>query len=214
MTTRTSARRRPLSEDRIVTAALRIVDRRGLDALTMRGVGQALGYAAMSLYKHVTSKQALLDLVIERVASEMQPPKPSASWEDRLRHVAGGWRRMALAHPHVFPLLAAGPRPSPAPLVPVIEATLGALREATNDDAATTSYFWAFLAYTTGALIAECAAAVGAAPPPLTAPNSVDPDMYPHLASLGPAFAVGDFAVEYRRGLEILIASAANRAAK
>ena len=50
----------PLSAHLIVAAALRIVDRRGLQPLTMRGVGEALGYEAMSLYKHVPGKQALL----------------------------------------------------------------------------------------------------------------------------------------------------------
>ena len=143
-----------------MAAALRIVDRRGLDALTMRGVGEALGYEAMSLYKHVPGKQALLDLVIERVASEMEPPDASASWDDQLRQLAGEWRRIALAHPHVFPLLATGPPPSPAALLPIIEATLAALREPAVDDESATSMFWAFLAYTTGALMAECAATV------------------------------------------------------
>jgi TetR/AcrR family tetracycline transcriptional repressor len=179
----------------------------------MRGVGDALGYEAMSLYKHVAGKRALLDLVIDRVASEMQPPEPSGPWEDRLRHIAGEWRQMALAHPHVFPLLAAGPPPSPASLVPVIDATLGALRDATVDDEATIGHFWAFLSYTTGALVAECAATVGAVSPSLSAPGTVDPDAYPHLAALRPALAACDFAVEYQRGLEILIASAAHRGA-
>jgi AcrR family transcriptional regulator len=196
-----------LSQDRIVTAALRLVDRRGLDALTMRGVGDALGYEAMSLYKHVAGKQALIDLVVERVAAEIQPPEPSASWADRLRHTAHEWRRVALAHPHVFPLLATGLLPSPASLAPV-EATLGALREAAIDDAAAIGYFWAFVAYMTGALIAECAATVGAGSPSLSVPETIDPDLFPHLTALGPALDACDFAIEYERGLEILIASA------
>ena len=69
-----------------------------------------------------------------RVAAELVPPDAGAPWADRLRHIAGEWRRIALAHPHVFPLLATGPPPSPAPLLPVIDATLGALRVATKDD--------------------------------------------------------------------------------
>lgn len=170
----------------------------------MRAVGQALGCEAMSLYKHVDDKQALLRLLVERVAAEMRPPDPTAAWDDRLRHTAREWRRVALAHPHVFPLLATAPPPSPAPLVPIIDATLGALREAANDEAAI-SYFWAFLAYTAGALIAECAAIAGDGPPSGSGPRAIDADRFPHLALLGPAIATTDLAAEYERGLEILI---------
>ena len=212
MPARMPTRRRPLSTDRIVAAALRIVDRRGLDALTMRGVGEALGYEAMSLYKHVPGKQALLDLVIERVASEMRPPDASASWDDQLRQLAGEWRRIALAHPHVFPLLATGPPPSPAALLPIIEATLAALREPAVDNQSATSLFWAFLAYTTGALMAECAATISSGTRSRSDPAAVDAGHFPHLAALGPALAAPHFATEYERGLEMFIASAAGGA--
>lgn len=206
MAARPSQRRPSLSRDRIVTAALRIIDRRGLTALTMRGVGDALGYEAMSLYKHVADKQALLDLVVERVIAETQPPEPDAPWEDRLRHTAHEWRRVALAHPHMFPLLATRLPASPAGLSPV-EATLGALRDAGLDDETAIGHFWAFVAYTTGALIAECAAATGSGMSSLSVPATIDPGAFPHLAELGPALGACDFAAEYERGLEILIAS-------
>jgi AcrR family transcriptional regulator len=207
VTQRTSPRRRPLSEDRIVSAALRIVDRSGLEALTMRAVGGALGYEAMSLYKHVANKQQLLQLVIERVAAELEGPVSSASWEERLRHIAREWRRVALAHPHVFPLLATAPPPSPASLLPIIDATIGALLEGTNDDEAAIGYFWTFVAYTSGALIAECNATIDAGPEPRPDPAALDPDSLPHLAALGPAVSACDFPVEYERGIETLIRS-------
>jgi AcrR family transcriptional regulator len=191
-----------------VTAALRIVDRRGLDALTMRAVGSTLGYEAMSLYKHVANKQELLNLVADRVVAELETPDVSATWQDRLRHIAGEWRRMALAHPHVFQLLATGPPPSPASLLPFIDAHLGALREATGDDAAAVSYFWTFLSYTTGALIAECAAIASTTPP--QPPTPVDPDALPHLAALREVLAGADLAEGYQRSIEILIASVSN----
>jgi len=207
MSSSSTKARRPLSQERIVTAALRIVDRRGIHALTMRGVGTALGYEAMSLYKHVAGKQALVDLVVERVAAEIQPPEPSAPWKDRLRHTAHEWRRVALAHPHVFPLLATGLLPSPATIAPV-EATLSALREGATDDQTAIGYFWAFIAYMTGALVAECAAMAGTGSPALSIPDTIDPGLFPHLVDLGPALDSCDFATEYERGLEILIASA------
>ncbi len=209
MNPKTPSRRRPLSEERIVDAALRIVDRRGLEALTMRAVGAALGYEAMSLYKHVANKQELVDLVAERVAGELVAPEVGAPWADRLRHVAGEWRRVALAHPHVFPLLATAPPPSPASLFPFIDATLGALREATADDETAVSFFWTFLSYTTGACIAECAATTSSVPPSLPPSGTVDPEVFPHLAALRAGLAASDFADGYERSIEILIASAA-----
>jgi AcrR family transcriptional regulator len=187
-----------------VTAALRIVDRLGLGALTMRAVGTALGYEAMSLYKHVANKQELLDLVVDRVVAELETPDVSAPWADRLRHIAREWRRLALAHPHVFQLLATGPPPSPASLLPFLDANLGALREATGDDEVAVSYFWTFLSYTTGALIAECSV-IATSPP--QAPATVDPDVFPHLAALRAELAGSDFADGYERSIEILIAS-------
>ena len=189
-----------------MTAALRIVDRRGLGALTMRAVGAALGYEAMSLYKHVANKQELLDLVVDRVVGELETPDGSAPWADRLRHIAREWRRLALAHPHVFQLLATGPPPSPSSLLPFIDANLGALREATGDDELAVSYFWTFLSYTTGALIAECAA-IASETSPRQAPATVDPDAFPHLAALRAELASADFADGYERSIEVLIAS-------
>ena len=121
---------------------------------------------------------------------------------------------MALAHPHVFPLLATGPPPSPAALVPTIEATLEHCTRRPGDDEATTGYFWTFLAYTTGALIAECAATVGSEPPSLSARGTADPDLFPNLARLGPALAACDFVVEFERGLDLLISAVGNRALK
>ncbi len=192
-----------------MTAALRIVDRQGMGALTMRAVGTALGYEAMSLYKHVANKQELLDLVVDRVVGELETPDGSAPWAERLRHIAGEWRRLALAHPHVFQLLATGPPPSPSSLLPFLDANLGALREATGDDELAVSYFWTFLSYTTGALIAECAA-IANAPSPPEAPATVDPDVFPHLAALRTELAAADFADGYERSIEILIASVSN----
>jgi AcrR family transcriptional regulator len=63
--------RRPLSRERVLRAAVELADERGLEALTMRNLGQALGVEAMSLYNHVTNKEAILDGVIEVVVGEV-----------------------------------------------------------------------------------------------------------------------------------------------
>ncbi|TML53867.1 MAG: TetR family transcriptional regulator, partial [Actinobacteria bacterium] len=62
--------RLPLSRDRILQAALELVDESGLDALTMRKLGQALGFEAMSLYNHVANKDDVIDGMLDLVLAE------------------------------------------------------------------------------------------------------------------------------------------------
>jgi AcrR family transcriptional regulator len=63
--------RRPLSRERVLRAAVELADERGLEALTMRNLGQQLGVEAMSLYNHVANKEAILDGVVEVVIGEV-----------------------------------------------------------------------------------------------------------------------------------------------
>ena len=72
-----TTRRRPLNRERILAAALELVDEQGIDALSMRKLGQALGYEAMSLYNHVANKDDLLAGILDLVLAEMEPPDPA-----------------------------------------------------------------------------------------------------------------------------------------
>ena len=63
--------RAPLSRDRVLAAAVEVADEGGIEALTMRGLADALGVEAMSLYYHVANKEALLDGVAEKVVAEI-----------------------------------------------------------------------------------------------------------------------------------------------
>lgn len=203
--------RKPLTRDRVVTAALRQVDRHGLEALSMRRLGAALRVEAMSLYKHVPHKAALVDLVIERVLRDVAAPSPGATWQERLRHVAGELRRVALAHPHVFPVLATRVPSSPQALAP-LEAMLAGLHDAGLDDDATLRHFWAFIAYVTGALLAETAALTGAGDATIEVPPTLDAAAFPHLGRLAERIGTCDFAREYQDGLDIMIAAVASEA--
>ncbi|WP_211323583.1 TetR/AcrR family transcriptional regulator [Prauserella marina] len=74
--------RQPLSQESIVDAALTVLDRDGLAAVSMRGTAQELGTGPASLYAHVADKSELLDLLLERVFGEIALP----------RRIPGGWR--------------------------------------------------------------------------------------------------------------------------
>jgi AcrR family transcriptional regulator len=78
--------RAPLTRQAIVDAALRVLDREGMDGLSMRKVGEELGTGAASLYWHVRNKDELLQLLFERVTEEvvLSPPDPTR-WKEQLK---------------------------------------------------------------------------------------------------------------------------------
>ncbi len=93
-------RREPISKDAIVTAAIQLLDREGLAALSMRRLAEELGTGAASLYWHVGSKDGLLDLVMDEIIGEGKVPDPDPEhWQDQLKQVARDQRAASLRHP-------------------------------------------------------------------------------------------------------------------
>jgi AcrR family transcriptional regulator len=93
-------RRDPISRDAIVTAAIDLLDREGLAALSMRKLADELGTGAASLYWHVGSKDGLLDLVMDQVIGEGKVPDPDPEhWQEQLKQVARDQRAASLRHP-------------------------------------------------------------------------------------------------------------------
>jgi AcrR family transcriptional regulator len=93
-------RQRGLSQDAIVDAALEIVDREGLDALTMRTVAHTLGTGPASLYAHVANKEQLVELLVERVIGEIEVgdrPDPDL-WAEQVKQAARAMRRTFASH--------------------------------------------------------------------------------------------------------------------
>ena len=104
------ARRTPLSRDRVLRAALDLVDREGVDGLTMRRLGRELGVEAMSLYGYVDSKEDLIEGVVEQVFRQMPLIVPGPGrWQDRLRRHAQAYRAVLLDHPNAVRLVARRP---------------------------------------------------------------------------------------------------------
>lgn len=93
-----TSRRRPLTRERIVAAAVALADREGLDALSMRKVAAGLRCEVMSLYNHVASKDDLLAEMIDHVYRQMPAPGDGA-WGAVLRDLAIGARQAFAAHP-------------------------------------------------------------------------------------------------------------------
>ena len=86
-----------LSRERILRAALSLVDAEGIDALSMRKLGALLGVEAMSLYRYVPSKAALLDALHERLLSEL-PPQTASGWREALRERVHDLKQLVKAY--------------------------------------------------------------------------------------------------------------------
>ena len=128
-----SSDRPALSRRRVVAAALDIVDRDGVEGLTMRGLGRQLGVDPMAAYYHVPNKQAILDGVVEAVWAELQLPAPSdAPWQEQLADVARAIRANLARHPNALPVMASRPNLS-TPGFEAVDHILGLLLDAGLD---------------------------------------------------------------------------------
>lgn len=88
----------PLRKANVVDGALALLDTEGLDRLTMRKLGAALGVQAGALYRHFPSKEALLDAIAARLVEGIGEPPPQGTWEQRLTDLAHRFRAALLAH--------------------------------------------------------------------------------------------------------------------
>jgi AcrR family transcriptional regulator len=110
-------------------AALELADGGGIESLTMRKLGQALGFEAMSLYHHVADKDDVLDGVLDLVLAESEPPSPTGDWDDAIRASAISVHDALRRHPWSCTLLMSPGRIRPARLR-YMDLLLGRLREA------------------------------------------------------------------------------------
>lgn len=208
----------PLTRVRIVAAALEFIDANGLPGLTMRRLGEQLGVEAMALYRYVPSKEDLLDGVVEHLAAGVRADEvvldaPQDGWQDFLQRLAHGIRRMALAHPKAFPLVASRPAEAPwlrPPLrsLDVVETFLSGLIDEDFTDEAALEAYRAYTSFLLGHLLLEVAVH-GADVGPLDvlddqtgAPGLAD---YPTVARLRGPLSEDHSAVEFEEALEALL---------
>jgi AcrR family transcriptional regulator len=121
--------RAPLSTRRVLQAALALADSGGTDSLTMRHLGRELGVEAMSLYRHVANKDAVLDGIIDMVVDEIDLPGTDTDWKSAMRLRGEAAYRALSRHPWAPPLLMSRTNTGPA-MLRYIDFTLGVLRAA------------------------------------------------------------------------------------
>ncbi len=98
-TSATTDRRAPLTKERVLQAAVELADRDGIDALSMRKLGQELGVDAMALYRHVRNKDDILDGIVDAVVAEIDVPASDGDWKAALRAQSIAARHVMLRHP-------------------------------------------------------------------------------------------------------------------
>ena len=121
-------RRAPLSRERVLRAAIRLADDSGIDALTMRRLGQELGVEAMSLYNHVANKDDLLDGIVDLVLGDIDVPPTGTDWKQAMRQRAISAHEVLLAHPWAAVQIMSRYNIGPG-MTRYLDATFGRLRE-------------------------------------------------------------------------------------
>jgi AcrR family transcriptional regulator len=126
---RVSARRRTLSPERVLLAAVKLADDVGVHELSMRKLGESLGVEAMSLYNHIANKDDLLDGMVDLVFSEIPVPVANTDWRPAMRERAIAVRAALNRHPWAIGLMESRRRPG-AETLRHHDAVLGCLRRA------------------------------------------------------------------------------------
>ncbi len=124
-----TVRRTPLTRDRVLRAAVRLADKQGLEALSMRRLAATLRVEAMSLYNHVANKDDVLDGIVDLVIGEIALPMPGGDWKAAMRTRARSAHTVLLAHPWAAMLVVSRINVGPN-MLRYIDATLGSMRQA------------------------------------------------------------------------------------
>ncbi len=107
------ARRAPLNRERVLRAAVELADREGIEALSMRRLGQELGVEAMSLYNHVPNKEDVLDGMVDVIVGEIDLASDGEDWKTAARDRILSARRVMLRHPWASGVIVSRRQPSP-----------------------------------------------------------------------------------------------------
>lgn len=204
--------RAPLTRSEIVNAAIEVIDRDGLEALSMRRLAEELSASVTSLYWRVQNKDELLELVVDALAGEVNvryQSSPGRSWRENATTFARAVRMVVREeHPRAailfLPRMALGPN-----VLDGMELLLAALREAGLEGEGLYFAYWSLLTYAYGAAIRE-AATVTSDPGPRDSASRdlaavLSPERFANVVAVAPVIARGDLAAQFEYGLQRLL---------
>ena len=212
------SQRGSLSRRKVLAAAVETIDASGLRDFSMRQVANRLGVESMALYHYVHGRDDLLDGIVEFVIDDLYGDPDvlmeTDDWQDYVVRLAHGVRRLALAHPLVFPLIATRPPAAPWVRPPLrslrwMESFLDTLHRCRFSDAGCVAAYRAFSSFLLGHLLLEVSA-LGADTSPIEQeppgdPEATDLSQYPRLRSLESELSQDRSAEEFEESLENLI---------
>lgn len=209
--------RATLSREAIVTVAVELVEADGVDALTMRAVGDRLGAGAMSLYRHVSGREELLDLVLARLVADIPDTQPTGDWRTDATALARDVRTALLRRPQLTVLLTS--RAGAGGGLGTLERALEIFRAAgcSPRDAAMANH--ALGNYVAGAALWEAVGLAGTtgeerrarADAAARAMASLPPEDHPAIAWAAPALFAGTADDRFEFGLALLLDGLAAR---
>jgi AcrR family transcriptional regulator len=199
-----------LTRARVVRAAVELIEREGVDGLSMRAVAAELGVAVMSLYNHVPNKTALLEGVAEYVVAGMDlPDDPGEDWKLRARTLIRAFRKTARDNPRSMTVVLTHKIDTSIGLRPA-ERALAIAESAGFDGETSVRIMRAMLAYALGAQMRE----VGTTKMldylhrnPADTFAGLDPEQFPRVIALAPELARHDPETDFEFGLDLLIAA-------
>jgi AcrR family transcriptional regulator len=192
----------------VIAAARGVVERDGIEALTMRQVASELGSSPMAIYRHVRDKDQLLVLLLDELAREVPRPELPQAPRARLETACLAMRDGLAEHPWVVEVLAQGDLIAPSILWLIEEIVGGFLACGLTREQAADAYraVWQF---TVGELLIrrglQRMAALGRPPYVLTVLTGVDPDERPALAAVADQWASAREKDSYGIGLSALL---------
>ena len=201
---RRTRRREPLTRERIVEAALAVVEEGGLAAFSTRKLGERLGCEAMSIYHHFPSKHHLLDALVEHALASVVVPPAGDDPLAAMRTSLDSYRAMARRWPALFQLIALHRLNMPAG-IRFLESILRLIHSVIGDDELTARHFRVMGYYLVGVGLEESA---GYARGP-SAADPVDEAFVtreaPLLARMNRFFQEPEWDATFRLGIDALI---------
>ena len=209
---RTRAPRGTLTRDRIVAAALDLVDAEGVEGLSMPKLAKRLGVGVMSLYSHIASKDDLLDAVTERVLASL-PAATGEDWRARLAAHFHELRAALVRHPGIGTVLATKNVAAPAVFV-VLEGALADLTASGLDDKLSAHLYYDLLIYTLGFVAWELPRTRALSAEEYSARwragvGLLDEEQFPTLHRLVDALTTVASDAQFERGIQRIIGPAA-----
>jgi AcrR family transcriptional regulator len=202
----------PLDRDRIVEAALAIVDRDGVEGLSIRRLAADLGASPMAVYWHVRDKAELLDLVGERVLEQIRIPDPAGDWREQLRDVHHAMLEAVVRHPNTADLMIGRARYGRAGIT-LFERLLSILIGAGLDPASAFDAYQSLYLFLLGyiATASRTPAFIEAQRQGVDYLRSLDATTFPSIAAAAPHIGSRVPREQFKLGLDVVIEGIAAR---